>query len=191
MKENLKNFVLDNKLNVISEAGLEDKYKIKTLNNLVEAEKLDIDCVFICNPTSLHMDILIWAAQNNLHIFVEKPISNNDANIDKLSQLIRNNGKITFVGKNIANVIDLFGKHLYDLNGEELNYSSMGERLSLQRNNFAHGNLDKEFVGLSLLDLVFLEIILYAMQLKYYGLEEIKIKKAINELFHKNFIIDE
>lgn len=67
----------------------------------------------------------------------------------------------------------------------------MGERLSSQRNNFAHGNLDKEFVGLSLLDLVFLEIVLYAMQLKYYGLEEIKIKKAINELFHKNFIIDE
>lgn len=98
-------------------------------------------------------------------------------------------GKITFVGKNISNVIDMFGKQLYDLNGEELNYSLMGERLSSQRNNFAHGNLDKEFVGLSLLDLVFLEIVLYAMQLKYYGLEE--IKKAINELFHKNFIIDE
>lgn len=63
--------------------------------------------------------------------------------------------------------------------------------MSSQRNNFAHGNLDKEFVGLSLLDLVFLEIILYAMQLKYYGLEEIKIKKAINELFRRNFIIDE
>ena len=54
----------------------------------------------------------------------------------------------------------------------------MGERLSSQRNNFAHGNLDKEFVGLSLLDLVVLEIVLYAMQLKYYGLEGIKIKKA-------------
>lgn len=91
-------FVLDNKLNVVSEGGLEDQYKIKTISNLREAEKLDIDCVFICNPTSLHMDVLLWAAQNNLHIFVEKPISNNDANIDKLSQLIRNNGKITFVG---------------------------------------------------------------------------------------------
>ena len=67
----------------------------------------------------------------------------------------------------------------------------MGERLSSQRNNFAHGNLDKEFVGLSLLDLVVLEIVLYAMQLKYYGLEEIKIKKAINELFRRNLIIDE
>lgn len=63
--------------------------------------------------------------------------------------------------------------------------------MSSQRNNFAHGNLDKEFVGLSLLDLVVLEIVLYAMQLKYYGLEGIKIKKEINELFHKNFIIDE
>ena len=76
-------FVLDNKLNVVSEGGLEDQYKIKTISNLREAEKLDIDCVFICNPTSLHMDVLLWAAQNNLHIFVEKPISNNDANIDK------------------------------------------------------------------------------------------------------------
>ena len=98
-------------------------------------------------------------------------------------------GKITFVGKNLVEIIDMFGKYLYSLNGEELNYSEMGERLSQQRNNYAHGNLDKDFVGLSLLDLIFLEIVLYAMQLKYYGLEDIKIKKALNELFHKNLMI--
>ena len=98
-------------------------------------------------------------------------------------------GKITFVGKNHADIIDLFGNHLYQLNNEELNYSKMGERLSQQRNNYAHGNLDKEFVGLSLLDLIFLEIILYAMQLKYYEVENITIKKTINELFHKNILI--
>lgn len=98
-------------------------------------------------------------------------------------------GKITFVGKNLVEIIDMFGKYLYSLNGEDLNYSEMGERLSQQRNNYAHGNLDKDFVGLSLLDLIFLEIVLYAMQLKYYGLEDIKIKKAINELFHKNIMI--
>lgn len=91
-------------------------------------------------------------------------------------------GKITFVGKNLTEIIDIFGTYLYGLNGEKLNYSKMGERLSQQRNNYAHGNLDKDFVGLSLLDLIFLEIVLYAMQLKYYGLEDIKIKKAINEL---------
>ena len=100
-------------------------------------------------------------------------------------------GKIAFVGKSLAETIDMFGKYLYSLNDEELNYSEMGERLSQQRNNFAHGNLDKDFVGLSLLDLIFLEIVLYAMQLKYYGLEDLNIKKAVNELFHKNLVIKE
>lgn len=100
-------------------------------------------------------------------------------------------GKIAFVGKSLAETIDMFGKYLYSLNNEELSYSKMGERLSRQRNNFAHGNLDKDFVGLSLLDLIFLEIVLYAMQLKYYGLEDIKVKKALNELFHKNLVIKE
>ena len=95
------------------------------------------------------------------------------------------------MGKSLAETIDMFGKYLYSLNDEELNYSKMGERLSQQRNNFAHGNLDKDFVGLSLLDLIFLEIVLYAMQLKYYGLEDIDIKKAVNELFHKNLVIKE
>ena len=100
-------------------------------------------------------------------------------------------GKITFVGRNLTEIIDVFGKYLYDLNGEEFNYSQMGERLSQQRNNYAHGNLDKDFVGLSLLDLIFLEMVLYAMQLKYYGLENIKIKRVLNELFHKNLMIKE
>lgn len=44
---------------------------------------------------------------------------------------------------------------------------------------------------MSLLDLIFLEIVLYAMQLKYYGIEDINIKKAVNELFHKNLVIKE
>lgn len=44
-------------------------------------------------------------------------------------------------------------------------------------------NLDKEFIGLSLLDLVYLEYLLYAIQLKAYGLETKKIQKAINDLF--------
>ena len=68
-------------------------------------------------------------------------------------------------------------------------YSEMGLRLSNQRNNFAHGNLDKDFIGLSLLDLVFLEYIIYAIQLKYYGVEDINIQRAINDLFHCGFAL--
>ena len=72
------------------------------------------------------------------------------------------------------------------LNGKELNYKDMGKRISDQRNNFAHGNLDKEFIGLSLLDLIYLQFIIYIMQLKFYEIEDEKIKKCINELFARN-----
>ncbi len=65
----------------------------------------------------------------------------------------------------------------------------MGSRLADQRNHFAHGDLDKDFIGLSLLDLIFLERIIYALQLKIYGVDNGKIQKAINELFHCNFVI--
>ncbi len=91
--------------------------------------------------------------------------------------------KIEQIGKDYAEIIEIFGKHLYSINHETLKYSEMGLRLSEQRNNFAHGNLDKDFVDLSILDLVYLERIIYAMQLKEYGLEKISIQRAINDLF--------
>ena len=87
------------------------------------------------------------------------------------------------IGKDYAEIVDVFGKRLYSINKETLKYSEMGLRLSQQRNNYAHGNLDKEFIGLALLDLVYLEYIVYAMQLKEYGVEPISIQQAISDLF--------
>lgn len=89
----------------------------------------------------------------------------------------------------IDNIIGVFGKHLYHLNGEELKYSEMGKRLSSQRNHYAHGDLDQEFIGLSLLDLMYMEYALYAIQLNYYGVDEKNIRRAINDLFHLNYAI--
>lgn len=65
----------------------------------------------------------------------------------------------------------------------------MGERLANQRNHFAHGDLDKDFIGLSLLDLIYLEYVIYAMQLKHYGIGNDCIIKSINDLFHLNYSI--
>ena len=97
--------------------------------------------------------------------------------------------EIVQVSKDYSSIIDIFGKHLYAINGEKLVYSDMGKRLGDQRNAYAHGDLDKDFIGLSLLDLIYLEMILYAMQLKYYGLDEVWIKHAINKLFNQHMII--
>ena len=85
--------------------------------------------------------------------------------------------------------IGAFGKHLYQLNGEKLTYTQMGERLANQRNDFAHGNLDKDFNDLSLLDLMYMEYVVYALQLKHYGISDENIRKSINELFHLNFAL--
>ena len=65
----------------------------------------------------------------------------------------------------------------------------MGKRLSDQRNHFAHGDIDKDFIGTALLDLIFLEYVVYAMQLKFYGISDDYIRKAINDLFHLNFAV--
>ena len=97
--------------------------------------------------------------------------------------------RIIEYGKHYRNVSDVFGNHLYNINNEELNYRQMGKRLSDQRNHFAHGDIDKEFIGLSLLDLIYLEYVIYIMQLKFYGLDDNKIKYAINDLFGCNIAL--
>ena len=99
--------------------------------------------------------------------------------------------KMVQTGKDLDSIISPFGKYLCAINKKELNYSKMGERLASQRNHYAHGDLDEEFIGDSLLDLIFLERILYAMQLKRFGVSEKNIQHSINDLFHCNIAIKE
>lgn len=109
-----------------------------------------------------------------------------------LKKLIKSDSlekEIIKMGKDYDEVIGFFGKYLYKLNGETLVYSEMGKRLSNQRNHFAHGDLDKDFIGLSLLDLAYMEYAVYALQLKHYGIDSNNIQKSINCLFHLNFAL--
>ena len=88
-----------------------------------------------------------------------------------------------------ASLLDLFGQSIYKLNNISYNHSEIAERIGKQRNNFAHGNLDKEFINESLLDVVFLEQIVLVMQLQYFGIDEVATKKIINEVFRHNLIV--
>lgn len=45
--------------------------------------------------------------------------------------------EIEQIGTDFAEIIDLFGKRLYSINGENLVYSEIGKRLGDQRNHFA------------------------------------------------------
>lgn len=91
-------FILDNKLNIIDQNGLERKYHIHVLESLEQAWEIGMQCVFICNPSSLHMEVLLQAVPNGCHVFVEKPLSHNYNHIEKLEQMLSEKQIVTFVG---------------------------------------------------------------------------------------------
>ena len=92
-------------------------------------------------------------------------------------------------GKDYSDIIGVFGEHLYSLNHVKFDYKEIGKRVSDQRNHFAHGDLDKDFINEALLDVIFMEYIVYTLQLKSFGLTEDNIRKAINDVFHLNFAL--
>ncbi|MCI1654226.1 MAG: hypothetical protein LKI32_04560 [Lachnospiraceae bacterium] len=110
----------------------------------------------------------------------------------------KRNGKKVTLSEKISNAIkemipimEVFGEQLYGLNQEVFNGETIGMRLAKQRNNFSHGNLDQDFIGNSLLDLIFMEYFVYGMQLKKYGIPEINIQRCINDLFQKHIMLKE
>ena len=71
--------------------------KKKIYYNLDQALKEKPKVAFICNVTSLHVDVAIKCATNKCHLFVEKPISHNIKKISKLKSVIKKNKLYLFV----------------------------------------------------------------------------------------------
>ncbi len=99
--------------------------------------------------------------------------------------------KVIQTGRDFDSVIGIFGKHLYSLNEEEFDYKMIGNRLAKQRNDFAHGNIDREFNGTAILDLLFLRYLIYALQLRRIGVSDSSIQRAINDLFSRRLVLPE
>jgi predicted dehydrogenase len=56
------------------------------------------DAVIISNPTALHLDIAIPAAQCGCHILLEKPVSHSIAHVEELEQAVHQNRVKVLVG---------------------------------------------------------------------------------------------
>ena len=56
------------------------------------------DAVIIANPSALHLDIAIPAAQAGCHILLEKPVSHSMSRLDELEQAVRRNNAQVLVG---------------------------------------------------------------------------------------------
>lgn len=87
-----------------------------------------------------------------------------------------------------SETLDGFGRYLYQINNLEFKPNEISQRVSKQRNSYAHGDLDKEFIVESLLDVYFLTFLIYALQLKSYSLPIHNIQNAITALFDAKFL---
>lgn len=79
----------------LSDEGLAE-FPVET--NLESALNLKPDAVIVSNPTSLHLDVAIPAAQAGCHIFLEKPISHSMDKVDELINIVKNEHKEVLVG---------------------------------------------------------------------------------------------
>lgn len=91
--------------------------------------------------------------------------------------------KIEKCGEYFDAIIGDYGRNLYSLNGGNFELSDAARRLARQRNGYAHGNLEQEFDPKSNLALIYLLYLVYAIQLRRYGVNDANIRKAINDLF--------
>lgn len=98
---------------------------------------------------------------------------------DSLSQ------KIVQVGKDYDNLIGDIGRYLYSLNNMEkkFNYKEIGCRIEKKRNDYAHGNLNDDFDDITFAAIIFMERVVYLLQLSLYHIDYNTIIKQIERLF--------
>jgi predicted dehydrogenase len=84
-----------------SDIDNEIKNKCKILKSLNECINEKPIAAIISNVTSLHIETALKLAFAGLHLFIEKPLSNNLENIEKLSDIVYDKKLITFMGYNL------------------------------------------------------------------------------------------
>lgn len=84
-----------NKLSTLPDDELKG-FPVET--NIFSALEHKPDAVIISNPTSLHLDVAIPAAEAGCHILLEKPISNSLKRLDNLKSAVKHGGGQILVG---------------------------------------------------------------------------------------------
>ena len=87
--------IFDSNEHNMQEKGV--RYKVSCFRNLDSLLCL-CDAITVATPTVTHFDISKKALENNLHVFIEKPISNNLANALKIKEISDRMDRIVQVG---------------------------------------------------------------------------------------------
>ena len=91
--------VVTEQLELEPREDIESKYGIQVFDALDRAlGKFQPDLVFVCNPTSLHLDVAIPAARSGAHLFIEKPLCAGLEGADALAQIVERKRLTALVG---------------------------------------------------------------------------------------------
>lgn len=73
----------------------------KTINQININTLKQFQIVFVCNPNNMHIKTAILAAKAGCHLFIEKPLSHNLQDIEKLKKTVEKNKLINMVACNM------------------------------------------------------------------------------------------
>src|SRR6185312_146830 len=92
------NHVLTDALKIESPDGLCEKYDIRTFGDLEQALAQKPDAAFICNPNSMHMATALTVARAGCHLFIEKPLAHEEADVEELIEIVEQRRLVATVG---------------------------------------------------------------------------------------------
>ena len=80
---------------------LTKKYGLEFVHDSIESLKdADLDAVMIHSPTHIHAQMIDWALDNGLHVFIDKPISDDIREVKRLIDKAESLNKVLFTGFN-------------------------------------------------------------------------------------------
>lgn len=85
-------------LDVDRQKNVEKEYNIRPFDGLESALAESPDVAFICNPSSLHVDIALKCAEAGCDLFIEKPLSNSLEGVERLIGLVASTNRMAMVG---------------------------------------------------------------------------------------------
>ncbi len=96
-KTNHNLIIKDAKL--IKKKSIEKEFNLKKIfNKTADAIKLKPNIVFVCNPTSKHLDESIKFSKIGCHLFIEKPLGTSKVKLNKLVSFLKNKKLVSIVG---------------------------------------------------------------------------------------------
>lgn len=96
--------------------------------------------------------------------------------------------KLIYTNEKLKNTSEIFLQYLCNLNNIE-NKNKIFTNLQRLRNDFAHGNMNIDIDSDGFVGIIYLERLVYIMQLKRFGLDDKNIKMSINKLFGSNLAL--